>query len=120
MQRLLLHLVHIHCQHCGAQVSRSRKLTIECLMPRSRFRCKVNACDHTNGSYNEPWLNFTIPQYNGNWDQCVHFRAISETDGSCVAGAFNRNQSDSCEASYIFRDSENTISTEVIFYYEFI
>lgn len=30
MQRLLLHIVHIHCQHGGAQVSRSRELPCEC------------------------------------------------------------------------------------------
>lgn len=119
MQRLLLHIVHIHCQHGGAQVRADRGNSPASAMSHSspsRYRCRINACDDANSGYYEPWLNFTIPQLNGIWEQCEHFQANSEIDASCVASAFNRSRRDRCEAGFIFRDIENTISTEVSSY----
>ncbi|KAH8404447.1 hypothetical protein KR222_002056, partial [Zaprionus bogoriensis] len=75
-------------------------------------RCNITACDSINSSFIEPWLNFTIPEHNGDWDQCEHFQTLSEIDGSCDSGYFNNSQRISCEAGYKFRDREMTISTE--------
>lgn len=102
---------------CTGEQITGTSLRVPSHSSRSRFRCRINACDDANSSYYEPWLNFTIPQHNGVWDQCEHFQANSETDASCEASAFNRSRSERCEAGFVFRDIENTISTEVSSYF---
>ncbi|XP_034481942.1 organic cation transporter 1-like isoform X2 [Drosophila innubila] len=75
-------------------------------------RCNISQCDDLKSSYIEPWLNFTIPEHNGEWDACKHYEAIPGIDGHCDAPYFNKSYQASCEAGYKFRDNENTIATE--------
>ncbi|KAM8708241.1 hypothetical protein ACLKA7_015243 [Drosophila subpalustris] len=75
-------------------------------------RCNISQCDNLNSRYIEPWVNFTIPENNGEWNACEHYAATSHTDGHCDTHYFNKSYQNSCEAGYKFRDTENTISTE--------
>uniref|UniRef100_A0A1A9WE24 Major facilitator superfamily (MFS) profile domain-containing protein n=1 Tax=Glossina brevipalpis TaxID=37001 RepID=A0A1A9WE24_9MUSC len=81
------------------------------------YRCNVTLCDSVGSEYWEPWLNFTIPSKNSNFDQCHHYAVINDTDLqlSCSAENFNRSQVEFCY-DYKFRDYEYTLAKEFNFF----
>lgn len=88
-------------------------------------RCRVPACEAANRtSYQETWLNFTIPEGNETdqlvqevapWDQCRHFRAVDPDGGSCEASNFDSDNATTCESGFVFDDSvfPETLSTKL-------
>ncbi|KAH8372349.1 hypothetical protein KR093_011191, partial [Drosophila rubida] len=75
-------------------------------------RCSISQCDNPTSKFIEPWLNFSIPQIKGTWDNCEHYEALSGIEGQCEARFFNSSHRVACEAGYKFKDVENTISRE--------
>ncbi|EDV97912.1 GH14433 [Drosophila grimshawi] len=75
-------------------------------------RCNISQCDSPNSSFIEPWLNFTIPQHNGAWDQCKAYEATPENGGQCEVSYFNSSHPIDCQAGYKLRGDEITISSE--------
>ncbi|KAH8307305.1 hypothetical protein KR044_009705, partial [Drosophila immigrans] len=75
-------------------------------------RCSISQCDNISSKFIEPWLNFSIPDNKGQWDDCEHYEAFSGINGRCEARFFNSSHRVACEAGYKFRDTENTISRE--------
>uniref|UniRef100_A0A1A9UJJ4 Major facilitator superfamily (MFS) profile domain-containing protein n=1 Tax=Glossina austeni TaxID=7395 RepID=A0A1A9UJJ4_GLOAU len=81
------------------------------------YRCNVTLCDSARSEYWEPWLNFTIPSTNSNFDQCHHYAIIHSSDVQlkCSAENFNSSQLENCN-DYKFRDHEYTIANEFNFF----
>ncbi|XP_034109590.1 solute carrier family 22 member 7-like [Drosophila albomicans] len=75
-------------------------------------RCSISECDNLTSKFIEPWLNFSIPENNGKWDDCEHYEALSGMKGPCEARFFNSTRRVACDAGYKFKDRENTISRE--------
>ncbi|XP_030571493.1 solute carrier family 22 member 7-like [Drosophila novamexicana] len=75
-------------------------------------RCNISQCDTPNSSFIEPWLNFTIPQHNGAWDQCNQFETTLANGALCEEHHFNSSHPVSCEAGYKLRGDEETIASE--------
>ncbi|XP_062134526.1 organic cation transporter-like protein [Drosophila sulfurigaster albostrigata] len=75
-------------------------------------RCSISECDNLTSKFIEPWLNFSIPENNGKWDDCEHYEALSGMKGTCESRFFNSSRRVACDAGYKFKDRENTISRE--------
>ncbi|XP_034483396.1 organic cation transporter protein-like [Drosophila innubila] len=81
-------------------------------------RCNITQCDSSSSLYEEPWLNFTVPYTNSDWDACNRYvynvSGVDPTDlmsGMCAAEYFD-NSTEKCGSDFKFRDEEKTISTE--------
>lgn len=61
----------------------------------------------------EPFLNFTIPQYYGEWAQCEQYEGSTDNGGYCSPLNFNRSHIVHCKEGYKFKSNENTISRDV-------
>ncbi|XP_017863988.1 PREDICTED: solute carrier family 22 member 7-like [Drosophila arizonae] len=73
------------------------------------YRCFIGDCDTENSSFIEPWLNFTIPRSDDDWDQCNQYQSIGV---GCDADTFNSSQIVSCESGYKLMDDDGSIATE--------
>lgn len=89
---------------------------------QTRFRCNITQCDSPASSYEESWLNFTVPYKNSAWDSCNRYVNLLESESSSVfstpssdvcAAEYFGNSTESCGTDFKFRDEEKTISTEV-------
>ncbi|KAM8708242.1 hypothetical protein ACLKA7_015244 [Drosophila subpalustris] len=83
-------------------------------------RCNITQCDSPSSLYEEPWLNFTVPYKNSEWDACNRYVNIFEVNQSlitdpssdmCAPEYFN-NDKEKCGNDLKFRDEEKTVSTE--------
>ncbi|XP_034108685.1 organic cation transporter protein [Drosophila albomicans] len=80
-------------------------------------RCNITQCDSPSSLYEEPWLNFTVPIKNSEWDACTRYSTVNQTflsdpsSDMCVADFFG-NRTERCGTDLKFRDEEKTISTE--------
>lgn len=82
------------------------------------FRCNITQCDSPDSLYEEPWLNFTIPYKNSDWDMCNRYMNTTPLElaplvDMCSAEYFVNTSIVSCGNDFKFRDQEETISTEV-------
>ncbi|XP_050718793.1 organic cation transporter protein-like isoform X1 [Eriocheir sinensis] len=82
-----------------------------------KYRCLVPQCDTniTHPSYNEPFLNFTIP-YNtedGSWDECHRYQHLNDLQ-SCSPEDFSQNATEECPEGKAFSQDIyiSTIVTE--------
>ncbi|XP_030571482.1 solute carrier family 22 member 4-like [Drosophila novamexicana] len=84
-------------------------------------RCNITQCDSPASSYEESWLNFTVPYKNSAWDSCNRYVNLLESESSSVfstpssdvcAAEYFGNSTESCGTDFKFRDEEKTISTE--------
>ena len=82
-----------------------------------QHRCKVPACDGPGSEYSEPWLNFTTPREDEDWNSCLMFQQLNLTvrDGGelCSADRF-LNQTVSCSGDFVWDSSvlSSTVVTE--------
>lgn len=115
VQCVLLHLIRVHCQHSGAQVSYvDRALLSKSYRKPWLFRCNIPQCDSPDSPYDANWLNFTIPYKNSEWDMCHRYNStpVDPSIDMCSADYFG-SAIESCGNDFKFRDEEKTISTEV-------
>lgn len=82
------------------------------------LRCLVPECDAniTNPSYNEPFLNFTIPYdtQDGGWDECHRYQHLNDLQ-SCSSKDFSQNATEECPEGKVFSHDIylSTLVTEV-------
>lgn len=82
------------------------------------YRCKIPECDQVASDIVNPlqsaFLNFTVPENNGKWDQCRRFASVNQNEqgddkqDSCRPQNFNENVVQKCE-EFIYQSDEETI-----------
>ncbi|KAK8399036.1 hypothetical protein O3P69_004252 [Scylla paramamosain] len=80
-----------------------------------KYRCVVPLCDAniSNPSYNQPFLNFTIP-YNTkdkSWDGCHRYQRL-HNNHSCIPEDFSKNVTEECPEGKAF--STNIYSSTIV------
>lgn len=71
-----------------------------------KYRCNITDCDTSTTHFNEPWINFTIPE----GSQCSKYRSYEL--GSCSSENFDFDKTEKC-SDFKVADQEYTISEEV-------
>lgn len=84
------------------------------------FRCNITQCDSVSSQYWEPWLNFTIPQKDDQYEKCNQYayrpiegNYLSRSPQDCIEVNFNMSSIEKCYEGYKFRDKEYTVANEV-------
>ncbi|KAI8122393.1 Solute carrier family 22 member 21 [Lucilia cuprina] len=88
------------------------------------YRCNITQCDSLSSQYMEPWLNFTIPLKDSQYDSCnryVYNKDIrnyysSPSTAECVELNFNKSLVEKCNDGFKFRDAEYTVANEFGFF----
>ncbi|KAM7358479.1 organic cation transporter protein [Cochliomyia hominivorax] len=89
------------------------------------YRCNITQCDSPSSLYLEPWLNFTIPQKDGEYEQCNRYVYektlannfyLSPLTSNCIEDNFNMSFVEKCYDGFKFRDEEYTVANEFGFF----
>ncbi|XP_065361290.1 organic cation transporter protein [Calliphora vicina] len=88
------------------------------------YRCNISQCDGPTSQYWEPWLNFTIPQKEKQYDKCnryVYDKTLDDyysapSTSNCVERNFNKSMVEMCYNGFKFRDTEYTTANEFGFF----
>lgn len=109
---------YAHVEHMLAVESESVAWTNNKLFPFSLYRCKVPECDVGDNnreiSYDQPWLQYAIPQSQNGYENCVRYAPInSSTSSTCNISNFNTLEQIKC-TEFIYTTDESNVQTEVI------
>lgn len=79
------------------------------------YRCRISACDDDRPVL-EPlqsaFLNFTVPEQDGKWSQCLAFKFNGDESGSgCVKENFDQDVVEEC-SDFVYQSDEKTILSE--------
>lgn len=77
--------------------------------------CDIAELNNRDIAYNQPWLQYAIPTFNGKYDKCYRYALKNQTTfglDQCSADMFDNSTRVKC-TEYIYASDETNIQTEV-------